>query len=69
MAAIAKHFGAHYTTVSRLVRAFESARRGQFDDPKSGMVAAYATGDYTLQVIADAFGVHYSTVRQAVSGK
>ena len=43
--------------------------REAFDDPKSGMAAAYATGDYTLQAIADAFGVHYATVSRAVSGK
>lgn len=35
-------------------------------DPKAGMCAAYASGDYTLQVIADAFGVHYATVSRAV---
>jgi REP element-mobilizing transposase RayT len=40
-----------------------------FDDAKIGMAAAYATGDYTLQAIADAFGVHYSTVSRAVSGR
>lgn len=40
----------------------------EFEDAKSGMAAAYATGDYTLQAIADAFGVHYSTVSRAVSG-
>jgi REP element-mobilizing transposase RayT len=43
--------------------------RDSFDDAKIGMAAAYATGDYTLQAIADAFGVHYSTVSRAVSGK
>lgn len=43
--------------------------RDAFDDAKSGMAAAYATGDYTLQAIADAFGVHYSTVSRAVNGK
>ena len=43
--------------------------RDAFEDAKSGMAAAYATGDYTLQAIADAFGVHYSTVSRAVSGK
>jgi REP element-mobilizing transposase RayT len=43
--------------------------RDSFGDAKSGMAAAYATGDYTLQAIADAFGVHYSTVSRAVSGK
>ncbi len=43
--------------------------RDKFDDPRSGMAAAYATGDYTLQAIADAFGVHYATVSRAVNGK
>ncbi len=43
--------------------------KNTFDDAKSGMAAAYATGDYTLQAIADAFGVHYATVSRAVSGK
>lgn len=43
--------------------------RGAFDDPKTGMAAAYTTGDYTLQAIADAFGVHYSTVSRAINGK
>ena len=43
--------------------------RESFDDPKTGMAAAYATGDYTLQAIADAFDVHYATVSRAVNGK
>jgi putative transposase len=43
--------------------------RDAFDDAKSGMAAAYATGDYTLQAIADAFGVHYATVSRAINGK
>ena len=43
--------------------------RDTFDDAKSGMVAAYGTGDYTLQAIADAFGVHYATVSRAINGK
>jgi len=43
--------------------------RKSFDDAKSGMAAAYATGDYTLQAIADAFGVHYATVSRAVNDK
>ena len=43
--------------------------RDTFEDAKTGMAAAYATGDYTLQAIADAFGVHYSTVSRAMSGK
>ena len=43
--------------------------RDTFEDAKSGRAAAYATGDYTLQAIADAFGVHYATVSRAVNGK
>lgn len=43
--------------------------RDTFDDAKSGMMAAYATGDYTLQQIADTFGVHYATVSRAVNRK
>ncbi len=38
-----------------------------FPCPKDGMKNAYASGDYTLQQIADAFGVHYSTVSRAVN--
>jgi predicted DNA-binding protein YlxM (UPF0122 family) len=30
------------------------------------MAAAYATGDYSMQEIADFFGVHYATVSRAV---
>lgn len=37
-----------------------------FDDPHTGMAAAYASGDHTMQAIARAFGVHYSTVSRAV---
>jgi len=33
------------------------------------MIAAYSTGDYTLQAIADVFVVHYTTVSRAVNGK
>lgn len=35
-------------------------------DTKTAMATAYATGDYTLQAIADHFGVHYATVSRAV---
>ncbi len=35
-------------------------------DPKAAMVVAYATGDYTMQAIADFFGVHYATVSRAI---
>jgi len=35
-------------------------------DRKRGMAEAYRTGDYTMQQIADAFGVHYATVSRAV---
>jgi len=38
-----------------------------FDNAKQGMREAYAGGEYTMQQIADAFGVHYSTVRRAVN--
>ncbi len=37
-----------------------------FPDRNDGMRAAYATGDYTLQQVADAFGVHYATVSRAL---
>ena len=40
-----------------------------FEDKKQGMAAAYATGDYTLQQVADAFAVHYATVSRAVNRK
>lgn len=43
--------------------------RDCFDDKKQGMLAAYATGDFTLQQVADAFGVHYATVSRAVNGR
>jgi REP element-mobilizing transposase RayT len=37
-------------------------------DRKAAMAAAYASGDYTLQAVAEAFGVHYATVSRAVNG-
>ncbi len=40
--------------------------RDKMSDAKKGMVAAYTTGDYTMQAIADAFGVHYATVSRTV---
>jgi len=36
-----------------------------FQNSKEGMRKAYEAGDYTMQQIADAFGVHYSTVSRA----
>lgn len=33
---------------------------------RKGMAAAYLSGDYTMQAIADYFGVHYSTVSRVV---
>ena len=33
--------------------------RQEFDDAKQGIIAAYDTGDSTLQAIADTFEVHY----------
>jgi hypothetical protein len=38
----------------------------KFENQKLGMKAAYETGDYTMQQIAEAFGVHYSTVSRAL---
>jgi len=35
-------------------------------DPRRGMVLAYLTGDCTMKEIAEAFGVHYSTVSRTV---
>jgi hypothetical protein len=39
------------------------------DDRRSAMAAAFASGDYTMRQIADAFGVHYSTVSRAVRSR
>lgn len=38
-----------------------------YPNAKEGMKTAYETGDYTLQQIAHAFGVHYSTVSRVVN--
>lgn len=44
-----------------------SEYRDRYDgSPKSAMVAAYASGDYTMQQIAVFFGVHYATVSRAI---
>jgi len=40
--------------------------RKKHSDTKAAMAAAYSTGDYTMQAIADYFGVHYATVSRAV---
>lgn len=40
--------------------------REKMADPKKAMAAAYASGDYTMQEIADFFHVHYATVSRAV---
>ena len=45
------------------LRAYVEQNRG---NPKAGMIAAYAAGDYTMQAVATAFGVHYSTVSRAI---
>jgi putative transposase len=37
-----------------------------YDDKRLAMVAAYASGAYTLKAIAAYFGVHYSTVSREV---
>ena len=36
-----------------------------YDNAKLGMDAAYQTGDYTMNAIAQDFGVHYSTVSRS----
>lgn len=38
-----------------------------FPSSQDGMRNAFVTGDYTLQQIAQAFGVHYSTVSRVVN--
>jgi putative transposase len=38
-------------------------------DPHAAMAAAYASGDYSMRQIADAFGVHYATVSRAVRAR
>lgn len=40
--------------------------QAKYRNPKAAMVAAYATGDYTMQAIADFFGVHYATVSRTI---
>lgn len=41
--------------------------REQFaDDPQTGMALAYLSGDHAMKAIAEAFGVHYTTVSRAV---
>lgn len=41
--------------------------RTQFaDNPSKGMALAYLSGDYAMKVIAQEFGVHYTTVSRAV---
>ena len=43
-----------------------SEYRDVIADKKAAMVAAYASGDYTMQEIAAFFGVHYATVSRAI---
>ncbi|PPD17475.1 MAG: addiction module toxin RelE [Methylobacter sp.] len=38
-----------------------------FSNPQDGIRKAYETGDYTMQQIAQAFGVHYSTISRKVN--
>ena len=38
----------------------------QYSNRREAMAVAYGSGDYSLQQIADFFGVHYSTVSRAV---
>jgi len=37
-----------------------------YADRREGMAQAYATGDFTLAEVAQAFGVHYATVSRAI---
>jgi putative transposase len=68
--AAAKHTGSEIPRLRRRALAKSlDYYRDQFDDRKSGIVATYATGDYTLQAIADAFGVHYATGSRTIIGK
>lgn len=49
-----------------LARPLMQYRSEYADDPPTGMALAYLTGDYAMKAIADAFGVHYTTVSRAV---
>lgn len=40
-----------------------------YADAKSGIQEAYKTGDYTMQQIANAFGIHYSTVSRVINDR
>lgn len=40
-----------------------------YTDAKIGVQEAYKTGDYTMQQIAQAFGIHYSTVSRIINRK
>lgn len=52
--------------VQRRPRAKPIADYLAIPDRRQGMVAAYRAGGYTMQQIADTFGVHYATVSWAV---
>ena len=49
-----------------LAKAQEDYKQECVHNPHAGMVAAYMTGDYTIQQIAAVFGVHYATVSRAI---
>ncbi|WAR46829.1 transposase [Methylomonas rapida] len=38
-----------------------------YANAKAGIIEAYKTGDYTMQQIANAFGIHYSTVSRVIN--
>lgn len=38
-----------------------------YANAKAGILEAYKTGDYTMQQIANAFGIHYSTVSRVIN--
>lgn len=49
-----------------LAKPLSHYRDSSLADPHAGMAIAYVTGDYTMQQIAECFGVHYATVSRAV---
>lgn len=50
-----------------LAKALDHYRTEYADAPRTGMALAYLSGDYPMKAIANAFGVHYTTVSRAVN--
>lgn len=51
---------------SPLAKPLEDFKQEYAKSPHAGMVAAYATGDYTMQQVAAVFGMHYAAVSRAI---